>query len=178
MRKPSDEPFKLLGGRLKLLREKHKQTVAEVSGAVEIEMDLLGRYERGEQRPNEEVLMLLISHFDISDDDATQLWELAGYNDGAPESSNQTQFTPVVPIDLRIIYTDMVHVVVNNYGVVMNFMQNAGPNNQSLAVARVGMSKEHAKSVLEVLQETLAQADHPAVPKALLAPKAKKQSQE
>jgi hypothetical protein len=58
--------------------------------------------------------------------------------------------------------------MVNNYGVVMNFMQGGGPNMQPLAVARVGMSKEHAKSVLDVLKQTLSQSEQgPTLQKAL-----------
>jgi hypothetical protein len=64
----------------------------------------------------------------------------------------------VLPGDVRIVYTDMLHVSVNDYGVVMNFLQGSGPKNPPLAIARVGMSREHAKSVLEVLQKTLAQS--------------------
>jgi hypothetical protein len=46
----------------------------------------------------------------------------------------------------------------------MNFMQGAGPNNQPLAVSRVGMSKEHARTIIDVLQKTLDQADNPQPP--------------
>ena len=74
-----------------------------------------------------------------------------------------------MPMDLRVVYTDMVHVAVNDFGLVMNFMQTAGPANKPLAIARVGMSREHAKSVLEVLQRTLAQSE----PRQLPAPKTK-----
>jgi hypothetical protein len=45
--------------------------------------------------------------------------------------------------------------MVNNYGVVINFMQAGGSDNQPVAVARVGMSREHAESVVQVLQQTL-----------------------
>ena len=65
----------------------------------------------------------------------------------------------VLPMDARIVYTDTVHVMANNHGVVMNFLQNSGPNNQTIAVARVGMSREHAESVVELLQRTLAQSE-------------------
>ena len=60
---------------------------------------------------------------------------------------------------MRIVYTDMVQISVNNYGVVINFLQGAGINNTPLAVSRIGMSKEHAKSLLDVLSNTLKQAD-------------------
>jgi hypothetical protein len=49
----------------------------------------------------------------------------------------------------------MVHVTVNNFGVVLSFMQNIGPHNQPIVVSRLGMSKEHAKSVVDVLSRTL-----------------------
>ena len=55
-------------------------------------------------------------------------------------------------------------------------MQTTGPNNQPLAVSRIGMSKEHAKSVLELLQQTLNQQNQS--PKALPAPDNKKNQQQ
>jgi hypothetical protein len=35
----------------------------------------------------------------------------------------------------------------------------SGPANSSQSVARVGMSREHAKSILQILQATLAQTE-------------------
>lgn len=159
-------PFKLLGSTLRKAREIRKQSLAEVSGAVEIDTDALLRFESGEQRPTEDILLLLISHFDLKDEEATKLWELAGYGEDKTPGATQTSsfdlgqpVAMVMPMDLRVVYTDMVHVMVNNYGVVMNFMQGAGPNGQPLAVARIGMSKDHAKSVLQVLSDSLKAAD-------------------
>ncbi len=145
------------------MREQAKESLAEVSGAVEIDVQHLGSIEAGEERPAEEVLLLLISHFGIKEDEAMKLWEMAGYEQSATstksaindDNGNSQSSVMVMPIDARIVYTDMVHVMVNNYGVVMNFMQGAGPNNQPLAISRIGMSKEHARSVLKVLQDTL-----------------------
>jgi len=113
---------------------------------------------------------LLIQHFALKDDDATELWRLAGYSDSPMDeaqyfmnddfgSAKATQTVSISHDDARIVYTDMVQVMVNNYGVIINFMQGAGPGNNPLAVSRVGMSKEHAKSILEVLKTTLDQAN-------------------
>lgn len=164
-------PYKLLGNRLKRLRETLQETPAEVSGAVEIDITQLAAIEQGTQRPSEDILMLLISHFGIKDEDATKLWDLANYDKpGLTEAGTLTdmelskQPVMILPIEARIVYTDMVHVMVNNYGVVMNFMQGAGPNGQPLAVARVGMSKDHARSVMELLQETLNQSQAKTLP--------------
>src|SRR5579885_2464316 len=76
----SNAPYTALGTHLKYLREQHKESLAEVSGAVEIEIENLARMENGLERPSEEILMLLINHFDIQDNEAVQLWELAGYD--------------------------------------------------------------------------------------------------
>lgn len=173
----STSPFRPLGKKLKALRDKANETLAEASGAVEIDVRQLASYELGQARPSEDVLLLLISHFGALDDEAVRVWELAGYG---------TSKTPVVHMvsdgpqmqqisitsDARIVFTDIVDVVVNNYGVVMNFMQGAGPNSKPVTVAKVGMSREHAKSVLQILQVTLAQTERNtrSLPKKLAAP--------
>ena len=180
-KKALGQPYSQLGNKLRTVRESRKETRAEVSGAVEIETEVLRRIELGEIRPSEDILLLLISYFDIADTEASRLWELAGYAD-TRSSSNQPMTNAdlgqavamVMPMDPRVVYTDMVHVMINNYGVVMNFMQGAGMNNQPLAVARIGMSREHAQSVLEVLQQTLSQADQQ--PKALPGSTSRKDS--
>ena len=134
-----------------------------MSGAVELEADIIARYEQGETRPSEDVLDLLIRHFDIEGEEADELWKLAGYGsedaDTADMSAMHTHMMMVFPADTRIVYTDTANITVNNYGVVMSFMQNGPGGQPPVAVSRVGMSLEHAKSVLEVLQTTLKQAE-------------------
>jgi transcriptional regulator with XRE-family HTH domain len=173
-------PYKTLGARLKGMREHLRESLAEVSGAVEIETDMLSEIEKGSDRPSEDILLLLISHFAIKEDEATKLWELAGYDQsdtgttsiGNDPLGNLKNTVMVMPLDARIAYTDMAHVMVNDHGVVMNFMQTGGPGNQPLVISRLGMSHEHARSVLEILQKTLAEQEAEA-PKSLPAPRAK-----
>jgi len=164
-------PYKPLGAVLRRLREKKQQSLAEVSGAVEIDIAALTDIEQGLLRPSEDILHLLISYFSIKEDEASKLWDLAGYlpKNVRPDMSSDDAMQPVLvmPMDVRVVYTDMAHVMVNNYGVVMNFMQSAGPSNKPMAVARIGMSREHAESVLTLLQKAL-QKDQP---KLLPAPK-------
>lgn len=173
------EPYWALGLELKRTRETRSQTLAEVSGAVEIDVAMLTNIEQGAERPSEDILMLLISHFDLHEEKAAKLWELAGYIDNQKNQQKSAQnnvfelaqpVTMLMPMDLRVVYTDMVHVMANDFGIVMNFMQAGGSSGQPLAVARVGMSKDHAKSVLDILQKTLAQADKKQTQK-LLPPK-------
>ena len=169
--------YKQLGRKLKELRSRANETLAEASGAVEIDVRELAGFELGQTRPSEEVLLLLISHFGAKDEEAIQLWELAGYGmDKIPVAhlgnGEQATTESASKSEKRILFTDVVDVVVNNYGVVMSFMQNNGPNRPPTAVARVGMSREHAKSVLQILQVTLAQTNKniPKLPRRLITP--------
>jgi transcriptional regulator with XRE-family HTH domain len=176
MSEKSNTPYRSFGEVLKKLRSSAAKSPAEVSSAIEIDEARLMQFEEGKQRPSEDILILLIQHFNLKDDQASELWKLAGYT-GEPEeelyfmndeSGNaQAMTVGVTAYDARIVYTDMIQVMVNNYGVIINFMQGAGPGSQPMAVSRVGMSKEHARSVLEVLQKTLDQADNNPAQKRL-----------
>jgi hypothetical protein len=162
MNELNKSPYRPLGKHLKDLRTRANESLAEASGAVEIDVRELASFELGRACPTEDVLLLLISHFGAKDDEAVRLWEMAGYgmekipashminNDLVP-AHNQTA-------DNRVLFTDIVDIVVNNYGVIMNFMQS-GPANSSQSVARVGMSREHAKSILQILQATIDQTE-------------------
>jgi len=155
-------PFRTLGNRLKYLRERSKETLAEVSGAVEIDEESLLRMENGTERPSEEILMLLMSHFNMQDSEAVQVWELAGYDrKNGPELLNSEDLMgnnkPVVmllAVDVRTQYTDGVDINGDNAGITMTFTQQ-GSNNTRQPVARVGMSVEQAKAVSIALQRTL-----------------------
>jgi transcriptional regulator with XRE-family HTH domain len=169
--KHNQSPYKNLGFHLKRLRESLHQSLAEVSGAVEIDPDNLAKIEQGEHRPSEDVLLLLISHLDPKEEEAVRLWELAGYEESQAAGSIGDEPTkPIVMLmqpDNRIMYSDVVNVVANNQGLVMNFLQAQG-SGQAMPIARVGMSKEQALRVFEALGQTLQYKK--LAPKALPAP--------
>ena len=176
--KRGNYPYKPLGEELVRIRQRMQESLAEVSGAVEITDERLTAYEKGEVRPSEDILQLLITHFNIRDEESDALWELAGYEDKQPavannneEGFNHQAAVMLLPLDARIVYSDTYQVMINQYGVVMNFMQNAGTNGQSIAVARVGMSLDHAKRVVETLQQTIETASEYKAPKNLPAPR-------
>jgi transcriptional regulator with XRE-family HTH domain len=155
-----DAPFKSLGDELKTLRQKKHESVAEVSGAVEIDEQRLQRIELGQERPTEDILMLLINHFGMRDDEAAKLWQLAGYDqprDGhssQDETSNNRTMVMIMAVDPRIIYSDSAQITANDQGVVINFSQGAGTP-QVMTTARIGMSREQAYGVLRTLQQVL-----------------------
>jgi len=170
-------PFKSLGEELTRIRTRMQESLSEVSGAVEISDERLSSYEKGEVRPSEDILQLLITHFSLGDEESDNLWELAGYDDKQPNSTvsdenfNHQPAVMLLPLDARIVYSDTYQVMINQYGVVMNFLQNSGQNGQPLAVARVGMSLEHAKRVVETLQQTIKTASEFPQTKNLPAPR-------
>lgn len=165
MSQQSNQPFLKLGKRIKQYREKANETLAEVSGAVEIDITTLIAIEAGKQLPSEDILLLLISHFDIEDAEAVRLWELAGYNKSNEKKLNDDQqIFMILPIDNRILYSDKTDITVNDAGVVISFKQ--GDSTQP--IARIGMSREQASAMLKLLQEGL----NPS-PKLLTQPKQK-----
>lgn len=145
--------------------------MAEVSGAVEIDEKELSLIEAGSERPSEDILLLLISHFAVEDDKAAELWQLAGYDnshdhqhDGGihdHEASQSRQQTLMVMIDPRVMYSDSVEVVANNKGVVLNFSQSSPQPGQPLTVSRIGMSRDQAKMVMGILHQALYDMDNP-----------------
>ena len=160
------------------MREQNKQSVAEVSGAVEIDERVLERIESGHERPAEEVLMLLISYFDMHEHEAVRLWELAGYEAGAggPKSRNEEALQDVlsgvaksvvmvVQADARTHYVDVSNVQANRSGIVMQFGQQAAKGEQT--VAKVGMSLAQAEATLAQLQSAVLKARYQSSPKAL-----------
>lgn len=56
---------------------------------------------------------------------------------------------------VQILYTDSVLITSNNYGIVFNVAQSIDDKNQQI-VARIGMSKDHARALFEVLGKHLA----------------------
>ncbi|HSX34308.1 MAG TPA: helix-turn-helix transcriptional regulator [Candidatus Saccharimonadales bacterium] len=157
-------PFKTLGEKLKIIRQKLHESVAEVSGAVEIDEQQLSRIELGQERPTEDILLLLINHFGMQDDDAAKLWQLAGYdqphNHDHEHNNNDPQnraMVMIMAVDPRIMYSDGVQVVANNVGVTLHFSQGSGTP-QPLTTARIGMSREQAYGLLHTLQNTLEQS--------------------
>lgn len=158
-------PFKVLGERLKTIRQKHHESVSEVSGAVEIDEQMLQRIEQGQELPSEDILLLLINHFGMHDDDAAGLWELAGYDEpcdhdhdhdhhmGPGEGQTRTMLM-IMAVDPRVIYSDGVQISANGSGVICNFAQGVGTPH-ALTAARVGMSREQAYGLLDALHQAL-----------------------
>jgi transcriptional regulator with XRE-family HTH domain len=157
----NNTPYKTLGIQLRQLRQNHSESLEEVSGAVEIATEALKQIESGFERPSEDILMLIINHFGMKDDEAVQLWELAGYKQSHQKEPTEEDIQKravfiMMALDTRILYSGSVHITANLNGVVLNFAQaGLDQGNQSQPIARVGMSYEQAEIVTNLLQQTL-----------------------
>lgn len=145
------------GDYLRGIRNRRKESLADVSGAVEIDVMILDRIEAGNVQPSEDVLMLLISHYNLKDDEAVRLWQLAGFEQSklgysytvAEESVN------MLTNDSPILFTDGIQVSANKFGVIVNFLQGLDASGKPQSISRLGMSREHAQTIIEVLTKTL-----------------------
>jgi hypothetical protein len=174
------QPYQTLGKHLRYLREQQAQSLAEVSGAVEIDQKDLERIEAGQERPPEDILMLLISHFNMQDQEAVQLWEMAGY-DGSSDArqkqedvlqdimsgiGGQKPVVLVVGMDNRTLYTDASHVTGDPAGITITFGKRT-QQTKSQPLASFGMSYEQAHEVVAQLQKALLYGKHNTSPKQL-----------
>jgi transcriptional regulator with XRE-family HTH domain len=167
MNQPSTgpKPYEQLGDKLKYFRQTKRESLEEVSSAVEVERHLLERFEAGVERPDENILELLINHYKLKETLADQLWELAGYNPEAfgeeaaiEEAVNVArQLIMVLSADNRTIYTDGVSIDCNKSGLQMTFSQTVAQG-KPINVSRLGMSYQQAEEVLRALGVALTYA--------------------
>jgi hypothetical protein len=60
------------------------------------------------------------------------------------------------PENQKILYTDMIYIHVNEDGATFDICQKVGPLDQFHVVSRIGMSREHAKKLVNELSKNLA----------------------
>lgn len=79
-------------------------------------------------------------------------------NDQKPKE--QQAFSINVNLDSTpILYTDNILMTTNEYGIVFDVCQKLGPTNQLRIIARVGMSRIHAKKMLDDLGKLLVMTE-------------------
>lgn len=160
---PSAKPYQQLGQRLRRIRESQHQTIEDVANSIEVDNNLLIRIEDGSLRPDEEIMDLLVSHYNIQDQLVDQLYELAGYSfDQNEDVLNETLSSALGlskqimlffnPLESRVIYTDGFHIDYNYHGAQLVFTQSSAKGYNT--VSQLGMSYE----MLENVSKTIALA--------------------
>lgn len=163
------------------MRQKLQESLGETSGAVEIQVEQLDRFERGVEAPSEDILLLLISHFGIQEDEAVELWELAGYertnrfeNDERQDVADGQYRQPIpvmlLAVDNRVLYTNGVDIEADQSGMVLHFTQNGkneDADNAKTTVSKIGMSHDQAEQLIASLQRALLHKKYLSGPKQL-----------
>jgi Protein of unknown function (DUF3467) len=194
MKSNKNKPYELLGETLRRYRESTLKSVDDLAAVMELKVSEITELEAGNLKPTENVIEMFSSHFKLSDMEEDMLWEQAGYPDpemyqegfcpghdnefetchdsvNAPHMPGMPMFSDpgithiVVPAESRVLFTDMSHVTTSTMGVNINFIQSNVPNLPPVVVARVGMSKEHAKQLIDILTEGLEKLEEQGKPK-------------
>lgn len=172
--------YKDFGNKLREIRSRKGENITTSAKATNIDRSHLSKLENGHERPSIGVLNNLICHYSLSRAEAVMLSNLAGFfgegliveelgrkedvkieENKIPQTGNNLPAGGVqvnMNGNISILYTDSVFVTTNQYGLVFDFAQSMGPTNQQNIVARMGMSKEHARALLRVLQKKLEEA--------------------
>lgn len=73
---------------------------------------------------------------------------------------SQQEFQININLDTTpILYTDNIFMTVSDDGIVFDVGQKVGPSHQMRIVARIGMSKEHAKKFVKEMGKLLAMSE-------------------
>jgi DNA-binding XRE family transcriptional regulator len=158
-------PFAALGAQIRQYREQWNQSLVELSHTLELDASVLEAIESGKTLPNEDVLDMIIEHFLLTDEQADDLIKIIDdYDNNTQEAIAKgleefmhKQMVMVMPLENKVVYTDSMQATVNKGGVVLQFFQNA--QGQNVPVSKVGMSREHAEKMIEVLRATIESFD-------------------
>ena len=150
--------YKEFGIAIKAYRVAANESIEDVSGAVEVDPSTISEIEEGKLQPPMDILELLIRHFSLRHNEALRLWKLAGYAKNGLEKvkvSADPKKQVQIATDAPIMYTDSIHVAANKYGITLSFIQGIGADGDPVVVSRVGMSSEHAQSMLNIIRRAL-----------------------
>jgi transcriptional regulator with XRE-family HTH domain len=163
------------GEKIKEFRRLRGLTSQELAGKLSVSRSYLARLENGYDKPSQEFLRKLSKNLSLSDEQAKQIWDLAGYtssgfiidrenrkgvveevNNGEVETGKEMKKEIQVSMkDVPVLYSDSAFVTANQFGIVFDFAQSIGSTNNQNVVARIGMSIDHARALSEVLRKRL-----------------------
>ncbi len=163
----------LLGKKIREIRKKSGKSITETATSIDVGRSYLSRLENGyEKVPSQKVIRNLIDHFSLSkSEEAELLWLASHFQESKVKTErkevskvgeNKTQKTDQenrlqinIPDNMQVLYSDSVWVTSSRWGIVLDFAQSVGPTNRQNVVSRVGMSKEHAQAMFDVLKKKL-----------------------
>ncbi|HVV25612.1 MAG TPA: DUF3467 domain-containing protein [Candidatus Saccharimonadales bacterium] len=161
-----------MGNMVRKERVKHNLSLSELGKKLAVDRTLISKIENGHYQPTEPILQKFIEVFSMDDQHAQKIWALSG-RPGGPFTNlnsqgkellmNQSAVPQKVPqqasVNLNpstpVLYSDAMSVTTSPFGMVFDFGQRLGPTNNFNVVARVGVSFEHARKIMEAIHNEL-----------------------
>jgi len=171
--------FSDFGREISYYRKIKGVSIKDTAGAIGIDRTYLSRIENGHEKPSKELFWKIVNFFDLTDDRnvvmnlANQIGLIpeVAYGRREVQTDMKDQMKPetgiqelkevkvtVDPAKSAVLYTDSVFVTRSQYGLVFDFAQAMGSSNEHMIVSRIGMSEEHAKALLKVLESKLKES--------------------
>lgn len=160
-----------LGLFLSSKRKQNNFASSVVAEKIGVSASYYSRIENGKERPSTDALENISKLYDLAPEDILLLKQFAGYEpvnatNSQPQTINTEDnakgFPPInVKIDPeknRILFSDGMYISISDNGVVFDFGQKVGPNNEQVIVARIGVSYRHAEKIHKLLGEQLENA--------------------
>lgn len=158
-----------IGKKIKMLRKSQGESLVQLSKAIDMDRSYLNKVELGTIKPSSKLLERIIVHYSVEGNEANRLRQIAGYipvkvvlNDGRKENSQLMVEQPVAqmtqvnvnPLQTPVLYTDSTFVTASEFGLVLDVAQTINGQQQNI-VTRIGMSFDHAKKLIQVMQDTI-----------------------
>ncbi len=162
------QPTISIGKALRTLRKSHGESLASLSSAIEVDRAYLNKIELDKITPSPKLLNKILVHYLVEGNDALRFKQLAGHipylvdvNEGRkedaymPEGNQMVQNAPQIsinPMQTPVLFTDSTFVSSSDYGLILDIAQTVGGQQHNI-VSRIGMSFDHAKKLVEVIQD-------------------------
>jgi transcriptional regulator with XRE-family HTH domain len=165
------QQLNFLGKEIRKLRKETGQSLIKVSGSLNIERSHLNKIELGAYKPSLELLNRILDHFSVEGIKANQLRDLLQHGqvermvvEGIERKDNkhmnqavkkpeQVAQISIDPAANPVLFSDSILVSSSDYGLVLDVAQKVGNGPQHHIVARIGISFDHAKKLLEVISD-------------------------
>jgi transcriptional regulator with XRE-family HTH domain len=159
-----------IGNIIRGFRQQRHQTLVDLAKALNIDRAYLNKIELGQVKPSAKLLDKILVHFSVEDNLATKIKQAAGHvplvvSEAGKEKAmgdqaqvavpQQEAMLNINPMQTPVLFTDSTFVSSSDYGLVLDVAQMVG-GQQHNVVARIGMSFEHAKKLIEVMQDNIA----------------------
>lgn len=158
-----------LAKQIRQLRLSSDLTLEQLAEKVNVHWTFLSKIEKGTRKPNVKLIKSLAKVFSLDEQEyQTLIHQLSqdlrkGVNykmeDENAANQNQKVLNLNVPQSLAVLYSDSAVVNSNAHGIVLSFAQILGNTNTHNVVARVGISLQHAKSLLKALSKEVTNAE-------------------